>query len=348
MGMLIVGNDRPGNWLLAAALVAAVFLVYQPVWQAGPIWDDDMHLTGPELRSWQGLWRIWTDFRATPQYYPVTHSVFWIEHTLWGDATLGYHLANILLHATAALLVARILSRLAIPGAWLAAAIFALHPVQVESVAWITELKNTLSAVLYLGAAIVYLRFDQTRKAGWYWAGLGLFLLALASKTVTATLPGALLVVFWWQRGRLSWNGDVLPLAPFFVLGAGMGLTSAWWELAVNKCVGPEFEFTWIERILIAGRGGWFYLATLFWPANLTFIYPRWQIDSSAWQQYLFPFATAALLAALWAMRQRSRAPWQPRCISVGRFSRCSVSSTCIRSAMHWLPTITNTWRAWG
>jgi Tfp pilus assembly protein PilF len=306
---LIVPVVKTRSWLSAAALVAAVFLAYQPAWRGGPIWDDDMHLTRPELRSWQGLGRIWCDVRATPQYYPFVHSVFWVEHRLWRDAPLGYHLANLLLHATAALLVARILSRLAIPGAWLSAAVFALHPVQVESVAWITELKNTLSAVFYLSAALLYLRFDQTRKTGSYLAALGLFMLALASKTVTATLPGALLVIFWWQRGRLSWKREVLPLAPFFLLGAGMGLTTAWWELEVNQCVGPEFEFTAAERILIAGRGAWFHLGALFWPANLTFIYPRWQIDAHAWRQYLFPLAAAGLLALLWAVRRQSRGP---------------------------------------
>ena len=125
------------------------------------------------MRSWHGLYRIWFDLGATQQYYPLLHSAFWVEHKLWGDATLGYHLVNILLHATAAVMVALILRRLAIPGAYLAAAIFALHPVQVESVAWITELKNTLSAVFYLGAALVYLRFDRDAEEPLYLAGVG-------------------------------------------------------------------------------------------------------------------------------------------------------------------------------
>ena len=299
-----------GTGSLRRPWLPRVFLVYQPAWQGGLLWDDTEHVTRPELRSWHGLYRIWVDVGATPQYYPLVHSVFWVEHKLWGDATLGYHLVNIFLHATAALLAALILRRLAIPGAYLAAAIFALHPVQVESVAWITEMKNTLSAVFYLGAAMLYLRFDQTRKTAlvsrrpwdcscWPWR----------ARRVTATLPGALLVIFWWQRGRLSWKKDVLPLAPFFLLGAGMGMITAWWELEINKCVGPEFEFTRVQRILIAGRGVWFHLGKLFWPANLTFIYPRWQIDPGAWRQYLFPLAAAALLAVAWAIRQRTRAP---------------------------------------
>jgi tetratricopeptide (TPR) repeat protein len=299
----------PWQWLFWAALVLAVLVVYHPAWQGGILWDDDKHITLPDLRSWDGLWRIWFDVGATLQYYPVLHSAFWIEHQLWGEATLGYHLVNILLHATAAFLVALILRRLAIPGAYLAAAIFALHPVQTESVAWISEQKNTLSAVFYLGAMLVYLRFDQTRRAPLYGWALGLFLLAVFSKTVTATLPGGLLVIFWWQRGRLSWKRDVLPLLPFFLLGAGGGLITAWWELKINNCVGPEFQFTPLERLLIAGRAVWFHLWKLCWPTKLTFIYPRWHIDSAAAWQYVFPLGMAALTAALWSIRRWSRAP---------------------------------------
>ena len=113
------------DWLFAAALVAAVFLAYQPAWQGGFMWDDNQHVTRPELQSWHGLYRIWFDVGATQQYYPLLHSAFWVEHRLWGDATLGYHLVNILLHCLAALMVALVLRRLAIPGAFLAAAIFA-------------------------------------------------------------------------------------------------------------------------------------------------------------------------------------------------------------------------------
>jgi tetratricopeptide (TPR) repeat protein len=297
------------DWIIAAALVITVFLVYQPVWHGGPLWDDNNHMTRADLRTWHGLGRIWFESRATLQYYPFVHSVFWIEHRIFGDDTLGYHLVNILLHAASALMVAALLRRLAVPGAWLAAAVFALHPLQVETVAWITELKNTLSTVLYLAAALVYLRFDRTRKLRWYATALGLFVLALLTKTVTGTLPGALLVIFWWQRGRLSWKSDVLPLIPWFILGAALGLTTALWELQVNKCVGPAFQFTWVDRLLIATRAAWFYLGKLFWPVNLTFIYPRWQIDSGAAWQYVFPLAAAGLLASAWAVRQFARAP---------------------------------------
>jgi tetratricopeptide (TPR) repeat protein len=295
--------------LFAAALVAAVFLVYQPVWRGGMLWDDDSHVTRPSLRSWQGLGQIWFEYRATLQYYPLVHSAFWIEQKLFGEATLGYHLVNIALHAASALMVVLVLRRLAVPGAWLAAALFALHPLQVETVAWITELKNTLSTALYLAAALAYLRFDRTRTLLWYLSALVLFVAALLTKTVTGTLPGALLVVLWWQRGRLSWKTDVLPLVPWFVLGAVLGMNTARWELEVNNCVGPAFQFTWIERLLMASRAAWFYFGKFFWPANLTFFYPRWQIDSGAAWQYLFPLAAAGLLAAAWAARRFARGP---------------------------------------
>ncbi len=180
---------------------------------------------------------------------------FWVEHNLWGDATLGYHLVNILLHAAAAVLVALVLRRLSVPGAYLAAALFALHPVHVESVAWITEQKNTLSAMFYLGAMLVYLRFDQARKTSLYWWALGLFVLGLMSKTTAATLPAALLVIFWWQRGRLSWHRDVRPLAPFFVLGLLAGLLTAWVE---RKLIGAEGDGVRsdVRGTLPAGRPG--------------------------------------------------------------------------------------------
>ncbi len=203
------------EWLLLAVLVLAVFSVYQPAWHGGLLWDDGAHVTRPELRSWRGLYRIWFSLGATQQYYPLLHSAFWVEHKLWGDATLGYHLVNILLHAGAAVMVALILRRLAVPGAFLAAAIFALHPVQVESVAWITEQKNTLSAVFYLAAALVYLRFDRDAEDRALRLGAWHCSLGLLSKTVTVTLPAALLVVFWWQRGRFPGGATCCRCCPF-------------------------------------------------------------------------------------------------------------------------------------
>ncbi len=297
------------GWLKGVLLLAAVILVYQPVWHGKPLWDDDAHLTPPGLRSSQGLTHIWIEPGATQQYYPLVYSLFWVEYKLWGDTTLGYHLINILLHAFSALLLWKILRRLQVPGAYLAAAIFALHPVCVESVAWISEIKNTLSGALYLGAALVYLRFDRSRNWKFYFVTLGLFLLGLMSKTVIATLPAALLVIFWWQRGKLSWKQDVLPLLPFFVVGMGAGLFTAWMEWKFVGASGSAFDFTLIERVLIAGRVIWFYLGKLVWPVDLIFIYPRWQVSQAVGWQYLFPITALLVSVGLWWLSRWNRGP---------------------------------------
>ncbi|MFZ1055015.1 MAG: hypothetical protein WAN79_05015, partial [Opitutaceae bacterium] len=178
--------------LMAGLLLAAVVVAYLPARSGGLLLDDDLHITRPELQSFGGLLRIWFDVGATQQYYPVLHTAFWVEHRLWGDAVAGYHLVNVLLQACAGVLVAVLARRLRLPGAWLAAFVFALHPVCVESVAWIAEQKNTLSGVLALGAAVVYLDFERTRGRARYGVALGLFVLALMSKTVVLTLPAVL------------------------------------------------------------------------------------------------------------------------------------------------------------
>src|SRR5215471_20397908 len=200
-------------WLFVATLSIAVLIVYQPVWNGGFLWDDAAHVTRPDLRSWHGLWSIWSAPGSTQQYYPLTHSFFWLLQHLLGDVASRYHIVNIMLHVAAASMVGLLLRQLAVPGAYFVAATFALHPVQVESVAWISEIKNTLSAVLYLGAALAWFHHRRTADARTYALAYLLFALALCSKSVTATLPFALLLIEWWQQRRLSWRRDVLPLA---------------------------------------------------------------------------------------------------------------------------------------
>ncbi len=295
--------------LFAAALVAATLAAYEPAWHGSPVWDDDAHMTRADLQGADGLRRIWVEPGATQQYYPLAHSAFWLEHRLFGDDTFGYHLVNVLLHALSALLLALILRRLGATWWWLAACLFALHPIEVESVAWISELKNVLSGALYLGAALVYLRFDESRGRGAYAAALVLFVLALLAKSVTATLPAALLVAFWWRSGRIGWRRDVVPLLPWFAVGIGAGLGTAWAERTLIGARGATFDLTLIDRGLVAGRAFWFYLASLAWPANLAFVYPRWRIDQAAWWQHLFPLAAVLLAGALWMLRRRTRAP---------------------------------------
>lgn len=296
-------------WLFYAALLSVVAAAYYPAWHGGLLWDDVAHMTKPALQSWQGLARIWTELGAAQQYYPLAHSAFWLQHLLWGDDVLGYHLVNILLHATSAFLVALILYRLAVPGAFLAAAIFALHPVGVESVAWISELKNALSTAFYLAAALAYLRFDEDRDRRYYVVALLLFIGALLTKTVTATLPAALLIAFWWRRGRLRLRDDVVPLTPFFILGIAGGLLTAWVERRFIGAQGAGFDLTLAQRALVAGRATWFYSSKLVWPTHLSFVYPRWNVRASEWWQWLFPVALWALLAVCWWLRRRTRSP---------------------------------------
>jgi tetratricopeptide (TPR) repeat protein len=311
------------DWTLLL-MPAGVLFAYRPALHGTPLWDDFGHITVPELRSLGGLWRIWSELGATQQYYPVLHSAFWLEHRLWGNAFAGYHLANVALHSASAILLVLIMRRLALPGALFAGLIFALHPVAVESVAWMSEQKNTLSAMFYLASALVYLQYAEraglkagatTGKAATlvvpifrsanYWIAFALFICALLTKTVTATLPAALLLVFWWQRGRIGWRHDVQPLVPWFIVAVIAAAFTAWFEREIIGARGEAFALSLVERGLVAGRVVWFYLGKLFWPRDLTFIYPRWDIDASVWWQYLFPAAAIAMATVLAMLRRR-------------------------------------------
>jgi hypothetical protein len=323
------GRD-PGDLWLTAALFLATLAAYWPALGAGFVWDDDAHVTRPALRSLHGLWQIWFEPGATQQYYPVLHSFFWLEHALWGDRALGYHLVNVLLHAAAACLFARVLRRLAVPGAWAAAFIFALHPVGVESVAWVSEQKNTLSTVFYLLAALAYLRFDPSiraegdcggsaeRRWRFYLLASFFFGLALASKTVTATLPAALLVIAWWRKGQLTWRRDVRPLVPWFVVAIAAGVITAQLEHTQIGASGGDFALSAGARCLLAARAVCFYAGKLAWPAHLIFIYPRWHVDGSVWWQYLYLGLVAALAIAAFRIRGRHRAPLAVLLLFVG------------------------------
>ena len=289
--------------------MCATFAAYLPSLRGRMLWDDASHVTRPDLRSLHGLWRIWFDLGATQQYYPLLHSAFWIEHFIWADSVLGYHMVNVALHAVAACLVVRIVRRLSLPGALLAGLIFALHPLCTESVAWISEQKSVLSAVFYLAAALVYLDFDESRKPSRYLAALGLFVLALLCKTVTATLPAALLVILWWRHGRIEWRRDVQPLVPWLLLGAFAGLFTVWVERAFIGARGAAFTLTPLQRLLLAGRVIWFYAGKVIWPANLTFFYPRWNVDPTEWWEYWFPVGVIATAVALWRVARSDRGP---------------------------------------
>lgn len=349
-------------WAAVALVFALVLFCYWPALHGGPVWDDAAHITRPDLQSWSGLWRIWSDLHATQQYYPILHTAFWIEHRLWGDATLGYHLVNVLFHAASCCLLALLIQRLFAarraepspplpeqrvvsadhPGtghvselssayrrgsglpsppasprsfrfgavaSWIAALLFAVHPVCVESVAWIAEQKNTLSLVFYLLAALAYFDFADSRGRRVYARAFCFFALALATKSVTATLPAALLVVLWWRNGKLDWRRDVVPLIPWFVVAVAAGLFTAWVERHLIGAEGAAFALSFFQRLLLAGRVVWFYLGKLAWPADLIFIYPRWNVPAEAMGWIGCLAGILAVTAGLWMIRRRSRGP---------------------------------------
>ncbi|HRE81830.1 MAG TPA: tetratricopeptide repeat protein [Opitutaceae bacterium] len=294
-------------WLLGLGLVLLVALAYTPTYRAGFIWNDSDYVTTPALQSWDGLGKIWTKIGATEQYYPVLHSAFWIQHRLWGDSAMGYHVATVVWHALAVVLLWQVFKSLGVRGAWFGAALFAVHPVCVESVAWVSEQKNTLSLFLYLAAALFYLRFDRERRKRDYALASAFFVLALLSKSVTATLAPALWVALWWKKGHLDWRKDIVPLLPWLVTGAAFGLVTAWVEHSVVGARGERFDLTWLQRGLLAGWVTWFYLGKLIWPANLIFIYPRWEIDPTAITHWIPSIAVIALLSLSWWLRSRNR-----------------------------------------
>src|SRR5213592_2797201 len=297
------------DWFFCLILAAVTILAYQPAWHGGLLWDDDNCTTPPELRTLDGLRRIWFVPRAIAQYYPLLYSSYWLQQRLLGDSTTGYHLVNLLLHIGCVVLVLKILRLLRIPGAKLATIIFALHPVNVETVAWITERKNTLSGLFCLAATLWYLKFDESRNRRSYALAIGLFLLGLLSKTAIVTLPLALLVIFWWKRGAIPWRRDVVPLIPFFFLSAAAGLMTWWVEYGNIGYKARAVDFSPMDRSLIAGRAFCFQLGKVLWPSNLIFVYPRWEINAAVGWQYLFPLAVLGLLGILWGLRRWSRAP---------------------------------------
>jgi protein O-mannosyl-transferase len=312
--------------LLAATLIAGIVAAYAISLRGDFLWDDDLHITAnPTIIGPLGLTEIWTTARAN--YFPLVLTNFWVQHALWDLDPLGYRIVTLAFHVLSALLLWQVLQLLRVPGAWLGAALWALHPVQVESVAWICELKNTQSAAFFLAAILAYVRWlrpevgqvplrtnarqgnnsllQRTREHRIAYVSALLFAaLAILSKPSTVMLPVALLLCSWWIRRRLTFR-DLVPLAPFFVLSAMAGGWTIWEQKFHSGAIGPEWSQSFPERIAIAGRAIWFYLGKLAWPEPLMFIYPRWEISAGQPLAY-FP-ALAAIVGALALWRRRAR-----------------------------------------
>ena len=335
------------NWLLALFLLAATFIAYLPVWHIAYIRGEGID---SDLSSWHGLGHIWTqqgewaaeNHEPGKAYYPLTYTTFWLEYHLWGLKPLGYHLDNVLLQALDAILLAVILSRLSVCGAWLAAAMWALHPVNVESVAWIAERKNTLSGFFYLGSILAALKYwlpaatcaaadnsghtpaaaltpqrreglrvrgeggfagpDVLGPALFYWFALALYVLGLLCKSSIIPMPAVVLLLVWWKRDRLLWR-DVRPVLLFFLAGIALGLETMHVERNLGTIEPATIAFPLADRCLVAGWDVWFYLGKLIWPHPLTFVYPRWKIDPSSAEAWLQVLAVPALLLVLWLKR---------------------------------------------
>src|SRR5215475_5990168 len=301
-------SSRRSAFIFALVLTAVTILVYRPAWNGGFLWDDDVYITNNELLTApDGLRRIWFSLDSPSQYFPLVYTTFRIEHALWGLNTSGYHWVNLLLHIANALLVWMVLVRLRVPGAWLGGAIFALHPVQVESVAWITERKNVLMGFFFLLTLLAWIAFvDGRTKRRWLFYGLALILyaLALSAKTTACTLPAALFLILWLEKRPITWK-RFFQILPFLALGLAMGALAMWWERYHQGTSRAVFTFlSPIERVLVANRAIWFYLGKLIWPSNLTFIYPRWNIAPTHRPAYVWLLAGVVMCGAIYFVRR--------------------------------------------
>ena len=303
------------DWIWGLILILSVILTYTPVWQAGFIWDDDAHLTAnPCIVGPLGLKEIWTTSAA--DICPFTLTTFWVEHALWGLGPLPYHLVNVLMHGASAVLLWRVLRSLRVQGAWLGAALWALHPVGVESVAWISEMKNTESGLFFLLSILFFVRWLRSRdldgRTGWnYTLTLIFAALAMASKSSTVILPVVLCLCAWWMEGRWRWR-NVARVLPIFLMSIATSALSIWTQgLALAQATtDPQLLRTWPERLATAGDAVWFYLGKLLWPHPLITIYPRWQIDTTQWVSYLPLLAVIVILSIFWL----KRALWSRAC----------------------------------
>ncbi len=253
------------------------------------------------VKAGNGLYRYWFTTESA-EYYPLTGTLRWLEWRLWGMSPMGYHVVNVLLHAINSVLVWIVLRRLKILGAWLTALVFAIHPVSVATVAWISEQKNTLSMLFYAVAILLYLQFSEEGRWRWYGLSLAAFALALLSKTAVVMLPVVLLGCVWWMRGKVRAK-DFFQTAPFFVLSLVLGVVTIWFQYTHRLkplAIQPEsFAF----RLATAGWAPWFYLSKALLPVDLMMVYPKWKVDTHHWVSYLPGIILIGALMVLWWKR---------------------------------------------
>jgi tetratricopeptide (TPR) repeat protein len=295
--------------ILALVLFLAVVLTYAPVWHAGFIWDDDGILTAnPCIVGPLGLKDIWTTTMSQSDVAPLTRSTFWLEHKLWGLAPQPYHVVNVLLHGLCAILLWRVLLSLRVRGAWFGAALWALHPVEAESVAWVAEMKNTESCVFFLLAILFFVDWARSRSSddGFmmdrdYALTLLFSALALLCKASTVILPVVFCLCTWWLEGRWRWR-NLLAAVPVLLMGIALSLVSMVGQKEQMATLAVlHGTRSWLERILTAGDAVWFYLGKLLAPYPLVNVYPQWDIDAGQWVSYL---PLAGLILVIFLLRQ--------------------------------------------
>ena len=291
--------------LSLAALGLLVVVCYLPamLW-GGFVWDDNIYIKVNPVREVSGLWQIWfspSAIEGEGHYWPLVYTTFWLEHKLWGFDPTGYHIVNVLLHLANTLLLWHLMRRLSVSGAWVVAAVFAVHPLHVESVAWIIERKDVLSGLFYLAAVLTWMRFVEQPSRGRYAGALALYVGGMLSKSIVVTLPATLLIWHWWKQGRAA-STDLLRLVPFFVVG----LVITVGDLSFARFVNPvSLDYSLAERTLIAARALWFYAGKLLWPSELAVIYPLWDIRVADLMAWGYLVAAVALAVVLWHFRRQ-------------------------------------------
>ena len=292
------------NALPLLAFLVAIFVFYVPALSGEFLWDDVVFSEEKTIYSWSGLWDIWFAPSALANeghYWPITYTTFWLEHKLSGLNSTSYHIVNCVLYFINIVLIWRLLLRLEVPGAWVISMIFAVHPVHVESVAWLIERKSLLSALFYLGAVHAWLRFRESSSLKTYALTLGLYVLAMLSKSIAVTLPATLLVLLWWKQERISAQ-DVMRVLPFFIVGFAITLGDYLFYASREEI---DLAYSFLERVLIAAQSVWFYAGKLLWPANLMVIYPHWDVSVNNLIAWLCVAATAGILILLWSYQHR-------------------------------------------
>jgi tetratricopeptide (TPR) repeat protein len=301
------------QWLGILVLVALVAVTFWPTLRNGFIWDDDLLLyENSVIKSPDGLRDLWFSIKPI-DYFPITYTDFWFEWRLWGMNAMGYHVTNVLLHAINAVLLWRVLREILVTSAsavnvfdlaWFGAALYALHPVNVATVAWIAERKNTMAMMFALLTAHCYLSAgdDSKRSQRLYIGSLVFFLLSLLSKTAGVMLPSVFLCIAWWKRGLTK--RDIMRAVPFFAIAFVMGLVTIWFQN--HRAMAADFpNRPLLLRIAGVGPAIWFYIGKALLPINLSPVYPQWTIDPHALISYIPHVCIAAVLVVLWVQQQR-------------------------------------------